>query len=172
MQNKDDLKICAGFRLHLHRIASKKKQMRGGFCAGRKCRAGGNGGLLRRCFVRKRRSLALRELGARLCAFVAGRYARSEFFLTRPLPPVWHTSIFDCEGLKGGPHTFSIPRPYHMHTSIPCMQISAERTARRTVWLGSSMERLCAERRNNRQTWRKFFASAFRGLRRKCAGWA
>src|ERR1700722_12012727 len=33
-----------------------------------------------------------------------------------PPPPVCHTSIFDCEGDKGGPHTFSIPRPYGMHT--------------------------------------------------------
>jgi hypothetical protein len=33
-----------------------------------------------------------------------------------PSPPVWHTSIFDCKGFKGGPYTFSIPRPYRMHT--------------------------------------------------------
>jgi hypothetical protein len=38
------------------------------------------------------------------------------FLMRCPLPPVWHTSIFDCEGFKGGPHTFSIPRPYRMHT--------------------------------------------------------
>jgi hypothetical protein len=33
-----------------------------------------------------------------------------------PPPPVWHTSISDCEGLTGWVHTFSIPRPYRMHT--------------------------------------------------------
>ena len=33
-----------------------------------------------------------------------------------PSPPVWHTSISDCEGLTGWVHTFSIPRPYRMHT--------------------------------------------------------
>src|ERR1700677_932483 len=26
------------------------------------------------------------------------------------------TCVFDCGGVRGGPYTFSIPRPYRMHT--------------------------------------------------------
>ena len=34
------------------------------------------------------------------------------FLMPDPHPPVWHTSIFDCEGFKEG----YIPFPYLVHT--------------------------------------------------------
>lgn len=35
-------------------------------------------------------------------------------FAAQPPPPVWHTSVFDSEGLAGG----YIPFPYPLHTSL------------------------------------------------------
>ena len=79
--------------------------------------------------MRKRCTLAQRELGtrqgpkeqgpkiSRARSSRAGSLSQNRFFVAPPSPPVWHTSVFDFEGVRGGTHTFSIPRPYRMHTS-------------------------------------------------------
>src|ERR1700722_13275604 len=105
-------------------------------------------------------------------AFVEGRFVRFEppFFDLPPAPRYGIPPYLIAKGLRDR----YIPFPYLVHTvCIPpylACSFFAEKTARRTDWLGSTMERLCAERGNNRQTWWMFFASDFRGLRRECAG--
>ena len=95
---------------------------------------------------------------------------------TPPTPPVWHTSVSDCEGFKGGPHTFSIPRPYRMHTSHTFSRKLCRFSGRKVTNAAEivrrkegMVERIWNEYAlrggNYRQSWRKYLRSVFSGLR-------
>ena len=70
---------------------------------------------------------------------------------SRPLPPVWHTSVFDSRKFTGWVHTSSIPRSYLVHTSS---YLSYLRLEKEDCLVERSWSEYAPRRGNYRQSWR------------------